>query len=83
MAKITVEVYECDRCGKEPANSWIITGPGGSPRQIDLCDQHGAPISNAYALARAIPKKVRDVRRRSPDTDAPPQPPVAEEPIWR
>lgn len=57
MAKRAVEVCECDRCGKEPARTWRITGPDGAPREIELCDQHGAPIANAYALARPVPKK--------------------------
>lgn len=82
MAKRTVEVYECDRCGREPANTWIITGPGGSPRQTDLCDQHGAAISNAYALARVIPKKVRRPQRPEPVAVETPRAPVVE-PIWR
>jgi hypothetical protein len=54
MAKRAVEVRECDRCGKEPANSWRITGPDGLSREIELCDQHGAPVANAYALARPV-----------------------------
>lgn len=90
MAKAIVEVYECDRCGKEPANSWIITGPGGHSRQIDLCDQHGAPIANAYALAKAAPRTPVKSRKPSrnvvpPEPAAPPVAPVAPvpEPIWR
>jgi hypothetical protein len=54
MAKRAVEVRECDRCGKEPANTWRITGPDGLLREIELCDQHGAPVANAYALARPV-----------------------------
>jgi|GEM_PF-5120247 len=88
MAKSIVELYACDRCGKEPANTWIITGPGGLSRQIDLCEQHGAPIGNAYALASPVPKApVRPAtgRRRTPaHPPAPgPAPEPAPEPIWR
>lgn len=57
MAKRAVEVCECDRCGKEPANTWLITGPNGAPREIELCDQHGSPIANAYALGRPVTRK--------------------------
>ena len=57
MAKRAVEVCECDRCGKEPANTWLITGPDGAPREIELCDHHASPIANAYALARPVAKK--------------------------
>jgi hypothetical protein len=57
MAKRAVEVCECDRCGKEPAHSWTITGPDGAPREIELCDQHASPIANAYALGRPVAKK--------------------------
>ena len=52
MAKKAIEVRECDRCGVAPANTWFITGPGVAPREIELCDQHGAPVANAYALGR-------------------------------
>jgi hypothetical protein len=85
MAKRAVEVRECDRCGKEPANTWIITGPEGAPREIELCDHHGSPIANAYALARPVARKPpRGVRahpgnRRPADAAAAVEP----EPIWR
>jgi hypothetical protein len=62
MAKKAVEVRECDRCGKGSANTWFITGPDGAPREIELCEQHGAPIANAYALGR--PVSSRDLRTR-------------------
>ncbi len=89
MAKVIVEVYACDRCGMEPANTWIITGPGGAPRQIDLCDQHGAPIGNAYALARAMPQASRAAHHRHRSTRTSPSAPTPTstrpepEPIWR
>ena len=69
MAKVTVEVYACDRA---PAHTWTITGPEGSPRQIDLCDQHCAPIANAHALALPAtpPRSSTDRRRRVPHTHA-------------
>jgi hypothetical protein len=82
MAKRAVEVRACDRCGKEPANTWLITGPGGAPREIDLCEQHGFPVANAYALARPLPKRQpsakhgRTAPRSQPDT-------VVPEPLWR
>ena len=57
MAKKVVEVRECDRCGQEPARQWTITGPEGTVREIDLCDQHGAPVANAFALAKPVMKR--------------------------
>jgi hypothetical protein len=54
MAKKAIEVRECDRCGAAPANTWFITGPDGAPREIELCEQHGAPVANAYALGRPV-----------------------------
>jgi hypothetical protein len=86
MAKRAVEVRDCDRCGKEPANTWRIVGPDGGPREIELCDQHGAAVANAYALARPVSKKAvaegrgRLRRRPSDDEAARAMPP---EPIWR
>jgi hypothetical protein len=85
VAKRAVEVSVCDRCGKEPANTWSITGPEGTPREIELCEQHGAPIANAYALARPVPKRTRQATRARTANQRPaapvavPQP----EPIWR
>src|SRR2546429_9995166 len=85
MARKVVEVRACDRCGKEPAHTWTITGPEGATREIDLCDHHSAPVANAYALPR--PSK-RPGRRGAvhpaarPATDPPPPPPPPE-PIWR
>jgi hypothetical protein len=86
MGKKAVEVAECDRCGKEPANTWLITGPGGAPREIDLCDRHGAPVANAYALARPAPKKTpRAARSRQDGPRTADGPPARKEPepIWR
>jgi hypothetical protein len=54
MAKRAVEVRECDRCGKEPANTWIITGPDGGRREIEWCDPHGSPIANAVFRGRGF-----------------------------
>jgi hypothetical protein len=86
MAKRAVQVRACDRCGTEPANAWVITGPDGAAREIELCDQHGAPIANAYALARPV--------RKTPSRASRPRPgstpgkdatgiAVEPEPIWR
>jgi hypothetical protein len=89
MAKKAVELRECDRCGKEPAHTWTITGPEGSTREIELCEKHGAPVANAYALARPVtPKAARTARTRSTRVAAPPErpaqlPPPPPEPIWR
>ncbi|MDT4987691.1 MAG: hypothetical protein QOI74_1785, partial [Micromonosporaceae bacterium] len=79
MAKRAVEVRECDRCGKEPAHTWQITGPDGAPREIELCEQHASPVANAYALARPVPKKTpqRDAaaaRRRRYEPEPTPGP---------
>ncbi len=52
MAKKLVEVIECDRCGGGNAHTWLITGPDGGSREIELCDRHAAPIANLFALAR-------------------------------
>jgi hypothetical protein len=41
VAKQLVEVRECDRCGKEPAHTWTITGPEGAIRETELCERHG------------------------------------------
>jgi hypothetical protein len=58
--------YSCDhgeeRCLRtrvrpvrpEPAHQWTITGPEGTVRAIDLCDRHGAPVANAFALAQPV-----------------------------
>jgi hypothetical protein len=54
MAMKVVEVRECDRCGKEPAHTWVITGPEGATREIELCDRHAAAVANAFALGRAV-----------------------------
>ena len=86
MAKKVVEVRECDRCGAEPAQSWVITGPGGTVREIDLCERHGGPVANAFALGRAVPRRTAGRRREHPvvaDTDAGTSPAAAPEPVWR
>jgi hypothetical protein len=86
MAKRAVEVRECDRCGKEPANSWRITGPDGLSREIELCDQHGAPVANAYALARPVSTvRPRGARARTDTQPFEKGLDVAHkpEPIWR
>jgi hypothetical protein len=98
MAKRAVEVRECDRCGREPAHTWQITGPDGAPREIELCEQHASPVANAYALARPVPKKAAQrgaaARRRRYDLEPTPGPggksagdasPAAAEPepVWR
>jgi hypothetical protein len=95
MATKVVEVRECDRCGKEPAHTWVITGPEGATREIELCDRHAAAVANAFALGRAVPGRAargRPARRTSrtaaaeasaaaahPVPAAPPEP----EPVWR
>jgi hypothetical protein len=92
MATKVVEVRECDRCGKEPAHTWVITGPEGATREIELCDRHAAAVANAFALGRAVapsPTRGRPGRRSATTRTtatatratvaAPPEP----EPIWR
>jgi hypothetical protein len=86
MAKRAIQVRECDRCGKEPANTWVITGPDGAPREIELCDQPGAPIANAYALARPVPQTPSRAGRSLPDSRPGKDTVVAvvqAEPVWR
>jgi hypothetical protein len=93
MATKVVEVRECDRCGKEPAHTWVITGPEGATREIELCDRHAAAVANAFALGRAVqprPARGRPARRSvtrpsvatSPNGSAKVAPPEPE-PIWR
>ncbi|GIJ49776.1 hypothetical protein Val02_66620 [Virgisporangium aliadipatigenens] len=86
MAKLAVEVRECDRCGKDPAHTWTITGPEGAVREIELCAHHGAAVANAFALGRSVPARptrTRSARRAAvPSVDLPAAPP-APEPIWR
>ena len=83
MATKVVEVRECDRCGKEPAHTWVITGPEGATREIELCDRHAAAVANAFALGRAVQHRTtnrhRPTRRTQPRPATPPEP----EPIWR
>jgi len=89
MAKKAVELRECDRCGKEPAHTWTITGPEGATREIELCERHGAPVANAYALARPVVRKSarsagRGKARSTPPAPEPTElPPAPPEPIWR
>lgn len=64
MAMKVVEVRECDRCGKEPAHTWVITGPEGATREIELCDRHAAPVANAFALGRAVAARATRGRPR-------------------
>lgn len=69
MAQKIVEINECDRCGKGDARTWIIEGPEGGRREIELCDRHGSGVANAFALARALapPARVRRARVTSRD----------------
>ena len=87
IAKKVVEVRECDRCGHGPAHQWTITGPEGTVRAIDLCDRHGAPVANAFALAQPVTNnRTRPgLARRAPRAvvDLPPTPPIEPEPNWR
>jgi hypothetical protein len=86
MATKVVEVRECDRCGQEPARQWTITGPEGTVREIDLCDRHGAPVANAFALAKPVVKRrsrpVGTQHARRPAVDPAPAP-AQPEPQWR
>jgi len=97
MAMKVVEVRECDRCGKEPAHTWVITGPEGATREIELCDRHAAAVANAFALGRAVATRApRGRPRRGATVRTVPTPPTATrangsaqaappepEPIWR
>lgn len=82
MATKVVEVRECDRCGKEPAHTWVITGPEGATREIELCDRHAAGVANAFALGRTVSARAA-TRGRPPRRTQPKPPPVDPEPIWR
>lgn len=98
MATKVVEVRECDRCGKEPAHTWVITGPEGATREIELCDRHAAAVANAFALGRAVAPRAtpgRTARRggttrtttvsglAKPRTNGVAAAPPEPEPIWR
>ena len=97
MAMKVVEVRECDRCGKEPAHTWVITGPEGATREIELCDRHASAVANAFALGRAVATRApRGRPRRGATVRTVPTPPTATrangsaqaappepEPIWR
>ncbi|GAA1026956.1 hypothetical protein GCM10009557_06450 [Virgisporangium ochraceum] len=99
MAMKVVEVRECDRCGKEPAHTWVITGPEGATREIELCDRHAAAVANAFALGRAVAARAtrgRPARRATTTRTGPASPngsaspngkakaaPPEPEPIWR
>lgn len=82
MASRIVEVVECDRCSKEPAHTWRITGPDGNTREIELCERHATAVANAFALGRPVTPP--PVRRRIPKVrrDVPTQRPELE-PVWR
>ncbi len=79
----------------ESAHTWVIVGPDGLAREIELCDAHSGPVANTYALARPTDHRLiaaRPVKRATkaeapPAPAAPPTPPTpakAEpEPIWR
>jgi hypothetical protein len=99
MAMKVVEVRECDRCGKEPAHTWVITGPEGATREIELCDRHASAVANAFALGRAVAERAtrgRVARRGTTTRTGTPAPartagsngnakvaPPEPEPIWR
>jgi hypothetical protein len=89
MASRAIEVRSCDRCGSEAAQTWVIIGPDGLPREIELCSVHGAPVANAYALARPSSARLtspRPAKRRiAPPVETAPEPTPAPvpEPIWR
>jgi hypothetical protein len=98
MGTKVVELRECDRCGKEPAYTWVITGPDGAIREIELCERHGSAVANAYALGRPVtrpakrspgrPAKGRGAdkpaTRAEAESDQPGAlPPAPPEPIWR
>jgi hypothetical protein len=95
MATKVVEVRECDRCGKEPAHTWVITGPEGATREIELCDRHAAAVANAFALGRPVTHPTRGHTRRTTRTTStsstrartngatPQVAPAEPEPIWR
>jgi hypothetical protein len=83
MATKVVEVRECDRCGKEPAHTWVITGPEGATREIELCDRHAAGVANAFALGRAVGDRTTNRSRPTRRTQPRPTPPPEPEPAWR
>lgn len=43
MARKTVEVLECDRCGNE-GESYKVQFPDGETREFILCDKHNAQL---------------------------------------
>jgi hypothetical protein len=83
MATKVVEVRECDRCGKEPAHTWVITGPEGATREIELCDRHAAAVANAFALGRTVQNRTAHRSRPTRRAQPRPGPPAEPEPVWR
>jgi hypothetical protein len=65
----------------------VIIGPEGLAREIELCESHGGPVANAYALARPVASRaVARVKATRPVNRPPAELPevVREpEPNWR
>lgn len=45
MVRKTVELYECDVCGKD-AERYTIAFPGGGTLALDRCDKHNRKLEN-------------------------------------
>jgi Zn ribbon nucleic-acid-binding protein len=83
MVKQVVEVRECARCGNEPAHTWMITGPEGARREIDLCErQRLRPRQGRIAAHRPPRISPPGPRAARPGVD-PAAAPARPEPQWR
>ncbi len=83
MAKQVLEVRECDRCGKEPAHTWTITGLEDAVREIELCERHRAAVANAYALGRAVSRPTAGDTRGGVSRPPPPTRGLLRRPVSR
>lgn len=46
MARREVKVYECDRCGSDHGERYIITFPDGRVKAMDRCSKHNTKLEN-------------------------------------
>ena len=44
MARREVKVYECDRCGSDQGERYIVTFPDGRVRVMDRCRKHNSKM---------------------------------------
>lgn len=83
MVKRTVELYECDQCGKE-GQRYTISFPDNTTRILDRCGTHGknlealrdapgewvAPRSSKTSFRKSSPEDIRLAIARARDEGA-------------